>query len=250
MPQAQEQVTPEQRSRVPSVDRTSAVCLVFAMLAACGVDDPDPCAGLAGACASLRVDSATIDRIDQLELDVVYGERHGTTATQPAGGGAVGLPIVTAIELAGDPPDRVSVVAAGKLAGVVLGTGAASGQLAGDRLALVIELAPPGDCVPRGHYCGGDKLSGDPDTLYTCNGGGVPIARGVCEGGCLVRPGLDDACRGVGGPCVEGGFYCGGDKLDGDPRSLYRCSNGVGVNRVECANGCIVSPPGTDDRCR
>ena len=50
-----------------------------------------------------------------------------------------------------------------------------------------------------------------------------PTVRGVCTYGCILRPGLDDTCRGGGGICSVGGFYCGGDKLDGDPQTLYKC---------------------------
>jgi hypothetical protein len=225
---------------------------VAAMLAAAvvplGCGTPDPCDDVFGACITLRVESRSVDRIDHLELDVLFGDRHGTATT---GAGVALLPLVTAIELVVDREQHVGVVAAGKLSGVVLGTGAASAMLAPDaRVALAIELAPPAVCVQGGFYCGGDKLAGDPDTLYQCNGGGVPLARGRCEGGCLVRPAQDDACAGVGGTCVEGGFYCGGDKVDGDPQSLYRCSGGVGVDRVACANGCVVAPAGEDDHCR
>ncbi len=224
--------------------------VLLALLGACG-SDADPCDGLAGACVTVEVTSSVVDRIDQLEVDVVYGDRHGTTTTSP-GNGPVELPVVTAIEVAGSVDDiDVGVVVAGKLGGNVLGTGAARTTVgASARARVTIELAPPVACVAGGLYCGGDKLAGDADTLYQCNGGGVPLARGVCASGCIVRPEDDDTCRGGGGTCVDGGFYCGGDKLDGDPSVLYRCSAGVGVEPRRCANGCIVSPPGADDRCR
>jgi len=220
-------------------------------LAACG--QPDPCKDVEGTCLAVEIDSSAVERIDQLELDVLAGDIHGTTSTQPPGGGAVALPLVTAIELGGMAEGElaVGVVAAGKLGGTVLGTGAASTTVtAGSHATLSIELAPPGDCVAGGHYCGGDKLAGDASTLYQCNGGGVPIARGACAYGCIVRPTQDDVCRGGGGTCVEGGYYCGGDKVDGDPQTLYRCERGVGVAGTPCANGCVVAPPREDDYCR
>lgn len=225
--------------------------LALAVLAACG-DGADPCAGVAGTCLAVEIRSDTVARIDQLELDILFGDRHGTATTQAAGGAVVGLPLATAIALEdGDGDLRVGVVAAGKLGGVVLGTGAASATLApGEHAAVAIFLVEPVACVGGGFYCGGDKVAGDPDTLYQCNEGGAPLARGVCAFGCVVNPGEDDACRGGGGPCVEGGFYCGGDKLDGDPRTLYRCAGGVGVDGVECADGCVVAPEGQDDHCR
>lgn len=220
------------------------------LVAACG--DPGPCDDISGSCVVVEVSSASVDRIDQLELDILYGDRHGTTTTD-LDGSVIELPLSTAIaiDVAATAPLTVGIVAAGKLAGVVLGTGAASVVLApGAHETITLELGPLGECVAGGLYCGGDKLAGDPDTLYQCNGGGVPLARGTCTAGCIVRPADDDTCRGSTGTCVDGGFYCGGDKLDGDPQTLYRCSGGAGVAGVVCADGCIVAPAGMDDRCR
>lgn len=220
------------------------------LLAACG-GDPDPCGGSTASCIRLHVQSATVDRIDTLELDILYGTSHDTTTTQASGAAVVDLPLVTGIEIPMHRPIRVGIVAAGKLAGNVLGTGAATTTL--DPSAhddLTVELAPVAACVAGAFYCGGDKLAGDPMTLYQCNAGGVPLARGVCAGGCLVRPANDDTCAASGGPCIDTGLYCGGDKLEGDPQTLYYCAGGVGTQPVECTNGCMVAAPGTNDQCR
>jgi hypothetical protein len=224
---------------------------------ACGGDAADPCDGATGACLALRVDSDAADEIDQLELDVVYGDRHATTSTQADGGRAVPLPVVTAIDVdvAGLEVDAggslaVGVVAAGKLGGLLVGTGAGSAAVSdGSRADIDITLAPVQECTPGGHYCGGDQLAGDPDTLYTCVEDSVPQARGVCTAGCRVQAADDDVCRADGGTCVEGGFYCGGDKLAGDPATLYTCAGGVGVSGTPCPDGCLVRP-GQDDICR
>ncbi|HEX7665348.1 MAG TPA: hypothetical protein VF407_12575 [Polyangiaceae bacterium] len=55
----------------------------------------------------------------------------------------------------------------------------------------------------------------------------------------------------AGTSCSPGGFYCGGDKVSGDSRTLYKCnSSGTGASEVEvCARGCKVNP-GEDDACR
>jgi hypothetical protein len=220
--------------------------LLVIALAGCG--SANPCDEVAGRCIALHVDSATVARIDHLELDIVYGDRHGTATT---GDGVVDLPLVTAIEVTGSGTLAVGIVAAGKLAGVVLGTGAAQTTLAPNaHVEVALELAAVADCQAGAYYCGGDMLAGDPQTLYQCNGGGVPLARGVCRHGCTVRPTQDDQCDGGPEPCKEGGFYCGGDKLAGDPQSRYRCSGGVGVDRVICPDGCVVAPEGFDDDCR
>jgi hypothetical protein len=51
------------------------------------------------------------------------------------------------------------------------------------------------DCFVGGYYCGGDKISGDRNTLYRCTGTGAPAVIRHCASGCAVRPGQDDACR-------------------------------------------------------
>jgi hypothetical protein len=229
---------------------TLTLTLAFALaLASCS--GADPCAG-ATTCVRVDVESETIARIDQLELDVVYGERHATTTTQAPGGRTTALPLSTAIvlDLTGDAAVAVGVVAAGKLGAGVLGTGAGSVSVApGEHATIVLELSPIEACVAGAFYCGGDRLAGDPQTLYQCNAGGVPIARGVCTSGCLVRPTRDDVCRASPGVCQDGGTYCGGDKIDGDPQTLYVCMAGVGTSPVVCPAGCLVRP-GDDDICR
>lgn len=221
---------------------------VLALLTAC--TDDDPCDGVA-TCVRLAISSSTVARIDQLELDIVYADHHATTTAQPDGGGTASLPLATAIVLEGIAADtRVGVVAAGKLGAGVQGTGAGALTLSpGTHATLALVLSPVENCNAGAFYCGGDRLAGDPDTMYTCNAGGVPIARGVCASGCLVRPGRDDVCRASGGVCLDGGRYCGGDKLDGDPGTLYVCQNGAGSAPTICSSGCLVRP-GNDDACR
>jgi len=225
--------------------------LAVALVASCAGGGDDPCAG-AATCVRVDVVSQTVAAIDQLELDVVYGQRHATTTTQAPGGRSTPLPLATAIVLdVTDTPElAVGVVAAGKLGARVLGTGAASVVVApGEHATIVLELSPIDACVAGSFYCGGDRLAGDPQTLYQCNAGGVPIARGVCGAGCLVRPTRDDVCRATAGGCQDGGTYCGGDRIEGDPQTLYVCMAGVGTSPVRCPSGCIVRE-GDDDICR
>lgn len=221
------------------------VAVALVLLAACGRDDP--CAEVAGTCVTLEVEAPGIDRIDQLELDLLYDGVHATTTSTV--NGAATFPIALAVKIAFDAPLHLGIVAAGKLAGRVLVTGAGATDLApGQHATISLGLAAPESCTSGAFYCGGDKVAGDPQTLYQCNGGGVPLARGRCLDTCSVTPAVDDTCRGDG-TCVDGGFYCGGDKLDGDPQRLYRCMGGVGVSSISCTNGCTVNT-GTDDLCR
>jgi hypothetical protein len=221
--------------------------LAIALFALGGCAEEDVCAGRAEACVALRVDGP-IDVIDQLELDLLYDGVHATITTQRPG--PTRPPILVPIEIVLDERTHVGIVVAGKLGGNVLGTGAVSLELGVvEHRALSIELAAPQDCTAGSFYCGGDKLAGDPQTLYQCNAGGVPLARGRCRVACTVRPTDDDECTDPE-PCVEGGRYCGGDKLTGDPQSLYTCTNGAGTNRTECTDGCVINPPGQDDACR
>jgi hypothetical protein len=216
-------------------------------LAACGTDGP--CDDRTGACIAITVEG-NVGRVDQLELDLLYAGLHRTTSSRPSGGGTTGLPLELAILIDVSSETSVGIVAAGKLSGSVLGTGSASTTLdANLHTTLSLVLAPPDDCTAGALYCGGDKVAGDPNTLYQCNGGGVPLARGVCLGTCTIRPGNDDTCRGIGGTCIDGTDYCGGDKLDGDPQVLYRCSGGAGINPRPCTDGCVVRV-NDDDRCR
>lgn len=106
-----------------------------------------------------------------------------------------------------------------------------------------------GGCVAGGHYCGGDKVSGNSSTLYECNGSGAPSVLAHCSAGCKVSAGEDDVCKGSGS-CVAGGLYCGGDKVTGDPTTLYKCTGGSSGTVVkQCANGCAVHS-GQNDGCK
>lgn len=53
-----------------------------------------------------------------------------------------------------------------------------------------------------------------------------------------------------GNDCTPGGFYCGGDKVTGDAKTLYKCT-GPGTPTVVkvCTLGCSVNS-GVDDSCK
>ena len=110
--------------------------------------------------------------------------------------------------------------------------------------------AKPNDCIAGGYYCGGERISGATDTLYRCNADGPPTLLARCANGCAIGPaGKDDACR-PPTPCVAGGWYCGGEKVNGDPDVLYRCgADGKSISVIRrCAKGCRINP-GADDDC-
>jgi hypothetical protein len=108
-----------------------------------------------------------------------------------------------------------------------------------------------GHCVPGGLYCGGDKVTGDSHTLYRCTSGSSGTVVEHCANGCAINAGTDDSCRpATGGNCVPGGLYCGGDKVNGDANTLYRCTSGSSGTVVShCSSGCAVRP-GQNDACR
>lgn len=73
---------------------------------------------------------------------------------------------------------------------------------------------------------------------------GSDLGEGASGEGSGARPSL------AGGGCYPGGFYCGGDKLVGDPQTLYKCKASGAPELVQkCARGCTVNPPGRDDAC-
>jgi hypothetical protein len=102
-------------------------------------------------------------------------------------------------------------------------------------------------CVSPGLYCGGDKLMGDPNTLFQCNPNGSGTLVQQCMYGCdREPPGSDDRCH-----CQPGGYYCGGDKLDGNASTLYQCNMGPNsppIFVMVCPTKCNKNA-GADDTC-
>jgi hypothetical protein len=219
--------------------------LLGLLLAACGGDGP--CAGVDDACIVLTVKSSVFQEIDQLDLDILYGDRHDTISTALPEKGRVELPIVTTITLDINTPVAVGVVGAGKLGAAVQGFGAAEKMIGTDEhVTMEIDLATKSTCEIGMEFCGGEGFAGNPQTLYRCTDG-VPLARGRCTHLCDRRTG-SDVCLAGPEKCTLGG-YCGGNEVDGDPGSVYTCMNGVGVNRMQCADGCVIERD-NDDHCR
>jgi len=53
-----------------------------------------------------------------------------------------------------------------------------------------------GSCsgLPDGWFCGNDKIGGESDVLYFCNGGKADGAK-YCANGCQINPGVNDSCK-------------------------------------------------------
>ncbi len=74
--------------------------------------------------------------------------------------------------------------------------------LAGEETASTYEEPlSGGSCVVGGSYCGGDKVSGDHNTLYLCHGKATPTVIKHCADGCKVNPGADDSCAPAPSSC-------------------------------------------------
>jgi hypothetical protein len=210
---------------------------------------PDPC-GDAQTCVTIDVDSFLIRTIDQLELDLVYGNVHTTTTTGTRGT-SIDLPVSTALilDLPG-PLIEVTFIAAARLDGAVLGADA--GQItvqSGHRSSTSIDLSPFGTCVESAIYCGGvGVFTAEFETLYQCDHG-VPLYYARCPSGCGPIAGPGGVCYGTGGLCRDAGNYCGGHTVDGDPFTLYVCQDFRGTQPRACPNGCLVRGDG-DDVCK
>jgi hypothetical protein len=55
---------------------------------------------------------------------------------------------------------------------------------------------------------------------------------------------------GGSGYCPNNGLYCGGDYIQGDPNTLYRCSGHELYVEQTCDSGCQWNPAGVDDACQ
>ena len=111
---------------------------------------------------------------------------------------------------------------------------------------------PKGICTHKGYYCG-DGLQKKSNNLYYCSGSGAEaVVSEKCAFTCLTEPsGRDDQCA-KNGSCaaVNTGYYCGGDKIGGNEKSLFYCKDSAPHGAVKCENGCKTAASGKDDHCK
>lgn len=216
-----------------------------ALLAGCAATAPDPC-GDALTCVRLDVSGLLIDQIDQLQLDIVLGGRVHSTVTTGTRGQHISLPTSTSIKLSTmSLPTTVDVVAAGRRDGQVVGL--ASGAvtvLLNDHASLRLELSDLERCTEDRLVCGSSVGVFDhSDTIYRCIDG-APIFYARCFRSCSDFRAGDAVCSDFG--CTQGGHYCGGDKVEGDPFTLYTCDGIDGVMPTRCPGECLALGGGND----
>ena len=133
-------------------------------------------------------------------------------------------------------------------------------QWGGSSLVAVLvrhfkQKLPPktGATCPLGNglYCGGNGITGDANTLYRCTNG-VIAPEATCAAGCFKKPsGQADACVDTTQTCTAGnGLYCGGNGIEGNANTLYRCQSGVVSVSQVCTAGCAPQPTGENDVCK
>jgi hypothetical protein len=112
-----------------------------------------------------------------------------------------------------------------------------------------------------GAYCGHSTMDGfsgrgDGHTIYDCSAHRT-TATSHCATNCVVAPsGQADFCAPAINNCAGAldGVYCGFSTLDGfsglgDAHTLYSCSHHLTTGTSQCANACLIAPPGQPDTC-
>lgn len=211
--------------------------------------ESDPCDGVA-TCVRLDVEGLLIERIDQLVIDLLYAGHHDTD-TVGTQGREVELPVSIPLgfDLPGSPLIEVDVIVAGRIGGAVLGLDAGSTTVQqGAHGNIILFLSPNSTCDDGGVYCGGvGGVFAESRSLYRCTGG-VPIFYARCSTTCYPHSGTGAVCVGSG-LCRDGGTYCGGHVVDGDPNTLYTCSQFEPTQPRLCSAGCAAGDDG-HDACR
>lgn len=233
------------RTRLPVAGFIAAF---VAPVAACG-GAADPC-GDAPTCLVIDVEAPFVDKVDQITLDLVYNGVHGLATTGMAGV-PQSLPATTAVilDVSNNVLIEIEMLVAGKLGGSVVAGGSASIVAhPGQHDTATVFLSRPPSCNDGALYCGGvGALVADEQSLYVCTGGFLQFDT-RCDAGCTPRFEPGAMCNGTS-PCLEGGHYCGGDVVDGDPGTLYVCHDHAPTSPMHCPTACQLDGGG-DDFCR
>jgi hypothetical protein len=88
-------------------------------------------------------------------------------------------------------------------------------------------------------------LLAEPETPYRC-AGGLPTYYVRCSNGCYPHSSPGAVCLGGTGLCNDGGTYCGGNHVDGDPNTVYVCKSFQGTMPMPCPRGCAIRGDGQD----
>jgi hypothetical protein len=211
-------------------------------------DTSDPCDAAAGTCVLLHINGLNVPAIDQLQLEITFGEFHSTTTTGTLGT-QVPLPTVTTlmIDLPSPPTFDVSLIAIGKLNGLVVGEDYTSTTVfMGEHTSVFLDLQQILPCTEGALYCGSiNGLHVDFKALYRCVGG-IPSYYASCPNSCYSPSSTGATCLGSGALCRDNGTYCGGNQVNGDPNTLYVCHSFQGTDPMPCPRGCQIRGDGQD----
>lgn len=100
----------------------------------------------------------------------------------------------------------------------------------------------------------------DGSTAGDANVGSGGVAGNATDGGAAGAPDGDGAASSAGEAGSGGssgcaglyeGWYCGGDKVNGDLNTLYHCKDGQSDQQIVCpyVSSCKIMPEGTNDYC-
>ena len=209
--------------------------------------DSDPCDVATSTCVTLEIEGVNVPAIDQLQLEITFGEFRSTTTTGTLGT-EVPLPTTTTlmIDLPSTSTFDVGLLAIGKLNGLVVGEAYRSKTVyMGEHTSVFLDLQQLLPCTEGALYCSSiNGLYAQIGTLYRCVGG-IPSYYAHCTNSCYSSTSTGAVCLGRD-LCSEGGTYCGGTQVDGDPNTLYVCHTYQGTNPMPCTRGCDIRGGGHD----
>ncbi|WP_428264768.1 peptidoglycan DD-metalloendopeptidase family protein [Haliangium sp.] len=119
--------------------------------------------------------------------------------------------------------------------GTILGYNGCTGYAYGEHLHFGMRDGP------GFNYYATEAVPEPIDGYSNLDAGNTYISTNSSSGGGTPPPG--QSCS------PEGGLWCGGNGVSGDPNILYVCKNGALAVKEVCANGCYRAPAGSPDAC-